>query len=597
MKFEKPANAKILEALTSGLYDGNSNSIREYIQNAIDSEASTIEIYYQNSIKEDDVTDIVIRDDGKGMSKEELYNALLLGTSSKSGQMGGWRGIGIYSGVPNFRKIFINTRQEGGLKHSVSIDCDAIRANYRREIPLEEILEIGIPGKIESEDDKSFPRGTQLILSSVLPNQTEYFKRGPLKNYLVRTLPLPLNESPINKKIITELDKFGISQPKYAIKFEGENLYRPPLDDNLFDDRTLSFAPFMADNKVIAIAWSITSIRNKELTGVHRGIVFKKKGYTIGSAELVRNRYNGTYNYWQFGEIHVLDEEILENSARNNFEINSGKTKELFDWTREYVKASQQNNRKKSRYDQGKKIEKARSLIKEGKLSQAEKLIKDIGVALTSNVSGAESGELKRVADVYDQEKEKGIKSLEKAKEEIESYKSSTEKMQVQTLADSLPPAERKQMMDFVLATDFKTFTHVMTDIEDKIKDRTGFKDQEFKELMKNTFGSSFSDDPKLVKQKAKILLFDPVRLTKSKNVKGNPGKTQDYPYFVTSGFGSLLYEMYNLFINGAKHYDDSMKSIWFEKSSDLDKARFYVDLQHALKLFEKILDRSVDIP
>ncbi|MEM0135194.1 MAG: ATP-binding protein, partial [Thermoplasmatales archaeon] len=558
MKFDKPANAKILEALTSGLYDGNSNCIREYVQNAIDSGADTIKIYYQNNLSENDVVDIVIRDNGTGMSKEELYNALLLGSSSKSGQMGGWRGIGIYSGVPNFRKIFINTRKEGDLKYSVSIDCDGIRANYRREMPLEEILEIGVPGEIESEDDETFSTGTQLILSSVLPNQTEYFKKETLKNYLVRTLPLPFKKSSMTKKIISELEKFGISQPKYLVKFEGEDLYRPPLDDSLFDERTLSFSSFKVDDRIIAIAWSVTSKSNKELTGVHRGIVFKKKGYTIGNAELVRNRYNGAYNYWQCGEIHILDDEILENSARNNFEINSGKTKELFEWAGEYVKESQQNNRKKSRYDQEKKIERVKSLIKMGKPNEAKRSLKAIEAALTSNVSGAESGELKKVADVYDDDRKRSLRYLSEAKQEIKSYEGSTEEKQVQALLDSLPFEQRKQMQDFIKAPKFKTFIHVMMNIEDKIKERTGSKDPEFKDLMMDTFGSTFSDDPRQVSGKAKILLFDPSKLNKSKAARKPSRTTEDYPYYVTAGFGSLLYEMYNIFINGAKHYGDA---------------------------------------
>ena len=62
MKFTNVAGARIIEALTSGLYDGNSNCVREYVQNAVDSHSKIIEIEHLNKGQ-----DIRIRDYGDGM--------------------------------------------------------------------------------------------------------------------------------------------------------------------------------------------------------------------------------------------------------------------------------------------------------------------------------------------------------------------------------------------------------------------------------------------------------------------------------------------------------------------------------------------------
>jgi DNA mismatch repair ATPase MutL len=71
MKFENVGGARIVEALTAGIYDGNSNCIREYVQNAVDSKSNLIEIEHLNEGQ-----DIRIRDFGDGMDKKELYDVV-----------------------------------------------------------------------------------------------------------------------------------------------------------------------------------------------------------------------------------------------------------------------------------------------------------------------------------------------------------------------------------------------------------------------------------------------------------------------------------------------------------------------------------------
>ena len=58
--------AKLLEAITAGLYDGNLNCLREYVQNSIDSKAKRIDVYFENK------STLVIKDNGEGMNREKL---------------------------------------------------------------------------------------------------------------------------------------------------------------------------------------------------------------------------------------------------------------------------------------------------------------------------------------------------------------------------------------------------------------------------------------------------------------------------------------------------------------------------------------------
>ncbi len=70
--------SRLIEIITSGLYDGNLNCLREYIQNGIDSNARRIDVYFENN------NDLVIKDDGLGMTKQEMMIALGIGISNKS---------------------------------------------------------------------------------------------------------------------------------------------------------------------------------------------------------------------------------------------------------------------------------------------------------------------------------------------------------------------------------------------------------------------------------------------------------------------------------------------------------------------------------
>ena len=109
---DETIGGKLLESITGGLYDGNQNCVREYVQNSIDSGAKNIKVYHELGN-----TNLIIHDDGSGMTKEELRSALNIGTSDKIGGNIGWRGIGIWSGVPASKELVIITKAKGKQKY------------------------------------------------------------------------------------------------------------------------------------------------------------------------------------------------------------------------------------------------------------------------------------------------------------------------------------------------------------------------------------------------------------------------------------------------------------------------------------------------
>jgi len=187
--------SKVMETLTSGLYDGNLNCLREYVQNSIDSKASNIEIEFENK------TTLIIRDDGSGMNKEDLRNALKIGVSDKSDDDIGWRGIGIWSGVPACKKIVILTKKRNDKKYRVEINNDVLNESGMINKPILDILEEGT-GEIDElplGNEESFEKDhfTEIRLVSILPTQTDIFSEHEIRKYLSANVPAPLDETKI----------------------------------------------------------------------------------------------------------------------------------------------------------------------------------------------------------------------------------------------------------------------------------------------------------------------------------------------------------------------------------------------------------------
>lgn len=97
---------ELLNILSKGLYTNPLDAIREYVQNAIDANAQEVEIRITGN-------SVWIRDDGDGMTREQLLKSRDFGVSAKSIEENvGFRGIGIYSGFDLCERLVIRTKPE-----------------------------------------------------------------------------------------------------------------------------------------------------------------------------------------------------------------------------------------------------------------------------------------------------------------------------------------------------------------------------------------------------------------------------------------------------------------------------------------------------
>ncbi|MBK9711405.1 MAG: ATP-binding protein [Kouleothrix sp.] len=101
----------LLAILSRGLYTKPLDCIREYVQNAVDAQASGVTIKITGN-------SVTIFDEGTGMNLQDLLQARQFGLSLKSiSDFVGFRGIGIYSGF-DLVDGFVLLVQRRGLKSS-----------------------------------------------------------------------------------------------------------------------------------------------------------------------------------------------------------------------------------------------------------------------------------------------------------------------------------------------------------------------------------------------------------------------------------------------------------------------------------------------
>ena len=582
MKFSNVVGARIVEALTSGIYDGNSNCIREYVQNSVDSKATVIKIDHLNN-----ENDIRIRDNGLGISREELDNALQFGYSNKSGSDVGWRGIGIYSGVPNFKRIYINSKKKGSqTKVHITIYCDKIREGYLQNLSLQQILEIGIPDEIEEVQDVNFDEGTEILLSEVEVGQKIFFEKDRLKGELIKVLPLPMKDNDFKSEILAYLAKNGIKEPTFRIHYNNEVLYRPPFDSKLFDNESLCFGVEIAkDGTELFAYWVLTSSMKKELKDPHRGLLFKKKQFTIGDNNTFSRFAGGSYSYWNYGEIHILDSKILENAARNFFEINSGHANEFIAIVEDFITDLQRNNRKKSSKDKIADLQKVEENANKGNIKLAEKKLKEISSTVSGEIIGASKIDgLKHYSQILDNRGKKVLTDVNTVKNTIQDKKSDNIDREYQSMLEKLNPVMKKMAQNKAVDIHKKVnFSHIMDQIESELRTKSNSSKNDFLDLLKDVFRINEGADLKEVKQGCRLFLFDPNEFKKPIEIK--------YSYYVTTEFAHLLNALYQLLVNGEKHHADKLGDLLFKDKTKIEIAAFYLDLQHTISFCERVVN------
>ena len=577
MKFtEKSIGPNLIEIITSGLYDGNQNCLREYIQNSIDSHAKNIDIFFENGSES-----LIIKDDGSGMSKKELMESLNIGLSSKTEEDTGWRGIGIWSGVPACKRIVIITKRMNDKKYRIVVDNNKIRDGILVKQSLLNILENATGdieeialGVDESFEDDHF---TMVRLESILKTQKDVFEEGIIHDYLVEVVPAHFDKDRFSFAADIEewLKEKGVNHPDVNINFRHEPIFRPPYKDDIFFNKVIKHE-FKVNDQLVAVGWFITSIENKQLEKPNKGIFFKKKGYTIGNENLVKNLYDKTYHQWQYGEIHVISEAVRENAARNNFEYNSGVVGRFLEDVGDFIGTLDSLNHYTSDRTLG--IKSVQKDLSKGNVQSAKKKLAKIKTKAIKNVKFPVDPAIKDMKSLIDAKFENEKTQILELEEKINNGQGNEglikkRKEQLTNIIDSLPPEVRKKCKRMTMEGKLYPEMSVTDSIKDILEAKTGLiaTKKEVYDLSQAAYGwtgvTSKKDPP--------ILCID----------KNTPVRNHR--------LGVMIYTIHDIFVNLAKHEKGEESFKWFENATEEEKYAMATGMYAIIGLVYTLIEKS----
>ena len=327
---------ELLPILTSGLYRDVFDTLREYIQNAIDADSQHIELVIDPDV-------VSVSDDGVGMTAEEARDAIKLGISEKNPlEDVGFRGIGIYSAFNLCNRLEIYTRAQGEDQgYVLCFDFRRMReallaeAERRKQrLPPSLYLEKLLQESVSVEGDTSgvvAGHGTRAVLSGLIG---EVYKRlndwGEVVSYLQNVVPLPFHpnfryDSEIESKFRTE--DYRTVPLTLQIGPRREPVYRP-YHDGMFEhggEHPPQFFDIKDTRHRFGFAWVCINDARKVLRDEQlRGLLIKKFGFSIATRSYLEPYFGRTvFNRRITGEVIIQHPELLPNAARSDFEHNA----------------------------------------------------------------------------------------------------------------------------------------------------------------------------------------------------------------------------------------------------------------------------------
>ncbi len=337
------AYGSVLEALSKGLYPDKKHVIREFVQNAYDALYDLRTKFPNKSFQPIHVKiahpSIFIADTGIGMNESKMLQYQNLGYSEKEKtKHAGFRGIGKYSGLAVANKIIVDSSPIGvPEKYRVVIDVEGMIGALEKERnpPLEELLERFT--SFDRAHDEESSHYTFVELHGVRKDAAILFDIEEMKRYLARNAPVPLNpEFPYEKTITEQLTE---NVPEYfacPLELNGDPLYKPFFKDCRAPGFELIFFDDKDDKQaeLLAFCWySENKHKGQFDPRQDAGLVYRVKNIAVGNGLLSREALwetTGERAFYFFGEIHVLDKEVIPSSDRTDFEDNAARRR-LYD--------------------------------------------------------------------------------------------------------------------------------------------------------------------------------------------------------------------------------------------------------------------------
>lgn len=341
--------AGLLEIIGQGMYSQPLHCIREYVQNAFDSIRTarrdgllgdgegcmTLSFDEEGAI-------LRLRDNGTGIGFDEASQKLRsLGSSEKTVSRGsvsenaGFRGIGRMAGLTYCDTLLFRTSTGNGEGAEVTFNARGIKALGSRELVkvdlAETIDEFSDVSRIDEHNQERYFEVELRGCSNHLKDMRS------IVEYLEQVAPVPFDNTWIFRADIEQIaasvdcsssldtmdicvvDSDGNVKKKITRAFRKR--FQSGQNRVIDVDRVLELSPD-AGAEAGWWGWIAEFGRDGALKSVpYAGLRLRQHNIEIGDGSIIRDQFKSKHLAdWVFGEIHIVDGNIIPNAQRDNFE-------------------------------------------------------------------------------------------------------------------------------------------------------------------------------------------------------------------------------------------------------------------------------------
>lgn len=347
---EPVAGKFLLEILTKGMYSNPLHIYREYIQNASDAIDSAIitgvldpadaEIHI---FIDDKARSIVIRDNGLGIPQNTAKVKLLnVGASDKDGVTErGFRGIGRLGGLAYAEKVQFITSAAGDTTKTI-MTCDCIRMQQllqKSNNETSDIIETFKAISCFNDQPENVEKHYFEVRLIGVPKESGLLDEDDAIRYLAETAPIDFDSQQFAqaRKIRDYFSEKGFPltcykilrgvrrKPIYKLYSRSMSTGKQERTKNKDYVRNVEFIYKEAsDGKPLYIGWlAITDFSGVISDEAVQGIRFRKGNILVGNSTTFAKFFPSeghNANRMFAGEIHVLHDDLIPNSQRDDFE-------------------------------------------------------------------------------------------------------------------------------------------------------------------------------------------------------------------------------------------------------------------------------------
>ncbi|BDU70852.1 ATP-binding protein [Mesoterricola silvestris] len=414
----------ILELVTSAMYVDPLTIYREYVQNAADSidEARALNLY-GNEIGQVEIhidaenRNVRIRDNGTGVPNGEFAKRLTsLGASRKRGTAArGFRGVGRLAGLGYCQSLIFRSRSKGDANVQELVwDCKAFKklvTDSHFDGGVGELIKaVATVSVLESDGWPEHFYEVELVKPIRIKNDL-LLNEDEIGRYLSQVAPVPFNPKfKYGKKIAAFLrEHTALDEIQILLGKKKTPLYRPYLNEfsvgdaktDEFTDPEFRVLPGM-NGGVSAVAWMVNHSYLGAIpsaSGV-KGLKARKGNIQVGDHRIFTSIFpEARFASWIVGEVHLLDDRVVPNGRRDDFEQNAHYTQVIHQLTEigdHVARLCRSNSIVRNRikaFDIGVlKIEERLNILEQGVLRKNE------ADAIVQEIQG-EMHEIRKVAD------------------------------------------------------------------------------------------------------------------------------------------------------------------------------------------------------